>query len=214
LDKWLANGGQETLDRVAAARTTVKVYPPAEDVFAALHMPLTAVKVVLLGQDPYHGEDHGKSQAMGLSFSVRNGVKMPPSLCNIRKEMAEDLGDTVWLGGCGDLSSWVRQGVLLLNACLTVEDGKANSHAGVMGWEDLTTRLLEAAVRANPRLVFLAWGKFAQNVVKKLPLGSDHLVLEAPHPSPLSAHKGFFGSKPFSKANAHLAEPIDWSVTA
>lgn len=218
LDKWLANGGQETLDKVSAARATAKIFPPAEDVFAALRIPMSAIKVVLLGQDPYHGEDHGKGQAMGLSFSVRSGVKMPPSLVNIRKEMADDLGDTIWLGGCGDLTPWVQQGVLLLNACLTVEDGKANSHAGTgangMGWEELSTRLLEAVVRANPRLVFLAWGKFAQNVVKKLPLGPDHLVLEAPHPSPLSAHKGFFGSKPFSKANAHLTEPIDWSVTA
>jgi uracil-DNA glycosylase len=218
LEAWKKDGGQVTLDKVAAARAAAKVHPPAEDVFAALRMPLSAVKVVLLGQDPYHGEDHGKSQAMGLSFSVREGMKMPPSLVNIRKEMAEDLGDTIWLGGYGDLTSWVKQGVLLLNACLTVEDGKANSHAGTgaagMGWEDLTARLLEAVVRANPRLVFLAWGKFAQNVVKKLSLGSDHLVLEAPHPSPLSAHKGFFGSKPFSKANAHLENPIDWSVVA
>jgi uracil-DNA glycosylase len=191
------------MGRVHEARQTATVFPAEDYVFAAFQTPLSAIRVVLLAQDPYHGE----GQAMGLAFSVPEGVKMPPSLRNIKKEYEADVGKP-WLAG-GDLTAWAKQGVLLLNTVLTVEEGKANSHKGV-GWDGWVSAALRATIAANPRLVFLAWGKPAQAVVKRLPLGPEHHVLEAAHPSPLSATHGFFGSRPFTKANALLEEAIEW----
>jgi uracil-DNA glycosylase len=191
------------ITRVHEARQTKTIFPAEDRMFAAFQTPLSAVRVVLLAQDPYHGA----GQAMGLAFSVPQGVKVPPSLRNIQKEYEADVGKR-WLGG-GDLTAWAKQGVLLLNTVLTVEEGKANSHKDV-GWDGWVSAVLRAVTAANPRLVFLAWGKPAQAVVKRLPLGPDHHVLKAAHPSPLSASHGFFGSRPFTKANALLEEAIEW----
>lgn len=220
LRDWSASpAGAATLARVAERRAAgVSVYPPEADVFAALReTPLQSVRVVLLGQDPYHGA----GQAHGLSFSVQAGVTLPPSLKNIRKELLGDLSlpDSAWPPTCGDLTSWARRGVLLLNATLTVEEGSPNSHADY-GWQACTQRLLETlvAARYEEPLVFLAWGRYAQTVIARLKLGPRHCVLAAAHPSPLSASHGFFGSRPFSRANAHLeaagAAPIDWSLSS
>jgi uracil-DNA glycosylase len=175
--------------------------------------PLDAVRVVILGQDPYHGP----GQAMGLSFAVPPGVKLPPSLANIARELSSDVGAPPIAHG--DLSGWARQGVLLLNTSLTVEAGKAGSHAR-QGWEAITDAAISAvAARPDPS-VFILWGNHAQ---AKAPLiaeqsgGTRHLVIASPHPSPLSAYRGFFGSRPFSRANAFLAAndrgTIDWRVT-
>jgi ATP-dependent DNA helicase PIF1 len=208
--------GKECLSRVAERSTTITVYPPKADMLNALvYTPLKSVKVVILGQDPYHGE----GQAHGLSFSVKDGNALPPSLRNIRKELLADVGlpDSAWPVSNGNLTCWARQGVLLLNAVLSVEAGNPNSHQG-FGWEDLTQRLLGTvlAAHADDPIVFLAWGKFAQTLVHKLRLGPNHTVIMSAHPSPLSAHNGFFGSKPFSKANAYLTEkgaaPVNWAV--
>jgi len=209
--------GQSCLAKVKERAAAARVFPEKEHILASLtSCPLASVKIVVLGQDPYHGA----AQAHGLSFSVSAGVLMPPSLKNIRKEMLSDLGfdDSGWPLGVGTLTPWSRRGVLLLNAVLTVEEGKPNSHAD-MGWEDLTQRLLGAVVssHSDEPLVFLAWGKFAQNIVYKLRLGPKHKVLAAAHPSPFSAHHGFFGSRPFSQANAHLVafggEAVDWRLS-
>ena len=186
---------------------THTIYPPADDIFNALHLtPLADVKVVILGQDPYHGE----GQAHGLSFSVRAGVKPPPSLVNIFKELESDLHCKIPQHGC--LTSWARQGVLLLNAVLTVRERQANSHQGI-GWEFFTDRVI-TLLNENPEpLVFILWGSPAQRKASMI-TNSKHLILKAPHPSPLSAHRGFFGSRPFSKANEFLVkngrQPIDW----
>ncbi|WP_033074507.1 uracil-DNA glycosylase [Sphingopyxis sp. MWB1] len=189
------------------------IYPRPRDWFAALDAtPPQAVRVVILGQDPYHGPD----QAHGLCFSVRPGVRTPPSLVNIYKEMEADLGITPARHGC--LTHWARQGVLLLNNVLTVEAGQAASHKG-RGWERFTDAAV-AAVAADPApKVFILWGSHAQRKAADLPgLGADspHLILSAPHPSPLSAHKGFFGTRPFSQANAFLTAKgrgaIDWRL--
>ena len=214
---WNASStGQSCLTKVKERMSETRVFPEPNNILASLtSCPLSSVKVVVLGQDPYHGV----GQAHGLSFSVGTGIVLPPSLKNIRKELLSDLGveETFWPLTKGTLTSWARQGVLLLNAVLTVEEGKPNSHAD-MGWEDLTQRLLGAVVssHSDEPLVFLAWGKYAQKVVNKLRLGPKHKVLDAAHPSPLSAHTGFFGSKPFSGANAHLVangvQPIDWHI--
>lgn len=188
------------------------VYPPRGTRLAALDLcPLDAVKVVILGQDPYHGA----GQAHGLSFSVRPGVRVPPSLANIYKELASDLG--LPRPDHGDLSAWARQGVLLLNAVLTVEDGRPASHQR-RGWEEITDAVLAAvAARAEPS-VFLLWGNHAQKKASSVPglLGGRHLVLTAPHPSPLSAHTGFLGCRHFSQANAFLEAQgrgaVDWRL--
>lgn len=176
------------------------IYPPAGTRFAALELtPLHAVKVVILGQDPYHGP----GQAHGLSFSVQDGVKVPPSLVNIFKELSQDLG--LKRPGHGNLSHWARQGVLLLNAALTVEDGQPGSHQG-QGWEEITDAAIAAvAAKAEP-CVFLLWGCHAKRKAQSVPglMNSHHLVLTAPHPSPLSAHRGFLGCRHFSQANAFL----------
>ena len=198
---------------VAEREAGKRIFPPARDWFAALDLtPLEGVRVVILGQDPYHGG----GQAHGLCFSVQPGVRTPPSLVNIYKEMEADLGIPPARHGC--LDHWARQGVLLLNAVLTVEMGRAASHQG-RGWErftDAVIRLVNA--RAEP-VVFMLWGSHAQKkaaFVDSTDRGGRHLVLKAPHPSPLSAHTGFFGCRHFSKANAFLKaqgrKPIDWQL--
>lgn len=189
------------------------IYPPAENRFRALELtPLDAVRVVILGQDPYHGP----GQAHGLSFSVRPGVKVPPSLANIYKELHADLGIAPVGHGC--LEHWARQGVLLLNTVMSVEGGKAASHRG-RGWEAFTDAIIRAVAAKPDPVVFLLWGAHAQakaTFVRGIDQGGAHLVLSAPHPSPLSAYKGWFGSRPFSQANAfliaHGAPPIDWAL--
>ncbi|WP_338467564.1 uracil-DNA glycosylase [Novosphingobium sp. ZN18A2] len=190
------------------------VYPPRGSRLAALEMtPLDNVRVVILGQDPYHGP----GQAHGLAFSVLPGVRIPPSLVNIYKELESDLG--IPRAGHGNLENWARQGVLLLNNALTVEAGRAGSHQ-MKGWEDFTDAAVAAVAARNDPTVFILWGSHAQKKAARIPgLGDGrHLVLRSPHPSPLSAHGGFFGSRPFSKANAFLKEhgrgEIDWSLPA
>ena len=184
------------------------VYPPADKLFTALHhTPLEKVKVVILGQDPYHEP----GQAMGMSFSVPEGVDVPPSLKNIYKEIHEDVGERI--PDTGDLTRWADQGVLLLNAVLTVRAHQANSHKG-KGWEEFTDAIIRAVDAEDRPIVFLLWGRNAKEK-RELISNPKHLVLEAAHPSPLSAHNGFFGCRHFSKCNKFLkengAEPVDWS---
>ena len=198
---------QELQDFVQKRRAEVRVFPEEKNVFNALELtPFESVKVVILGQDPYHGF----GQAHGLSFSVQKGIPLPPSLKNIYKELQEDLGGE--LPTEGDLSHWAKQGVLLLNTVLTVEEGNANSHKG-MGWETLTNRLIESLNELNHPVIFILWGKPAQEK-EKLITNPSHVILKAPHPSPLSAYRGFFGSKPFSRVNDILIQqgqtPICW----
>ena len=183
------------------------VFPPGRQIFAAFDAtPFNAVKVVILGQDPYH-DFH---QANGLCFSVNDGVPFPPSLMNIFKEIKDDIGTDI--PASGDLSRWARQGVLLLNATLTVRAHCAGSHQG-HGWEQFTDRVITSLAEGRENLVFMLWGSYA---IKKGTFidRSRHLVLTSPHPSPLSAHRGFFGNHHFSKANAYLVEhgmkPIEW----
>lgn len=193
----------------AAGKT---IYPPRGQRLAALDLtPLDAVKVVILGQDPYHGP----GQAHGLAFSVQPGVKVPPSLVNIYKELESDLG--LPRPSHGNLEHWARQGVLLLNNALTVEAGQAGSHQK-RGWEEFTDAAVRAVAAQAEPAVFLLWGSHAQKKAARVPELSNgpHLVLEAPHPSPLSAYNGFFGCRHFSKANAfleaHGRSPIDWRL--
>lgn len=188
-----------------------RVYPPRGQRLRALELtPLGQAKVVILGQDPYHGP----GQAHGLCFSVPEGVRVPPSLANIYKELESDLG--IRPPEHGNLERWARQGVLLLNNSLTVEAGQAGSHAG-RGWEAITDACVAAVARCEAPSVFILWGSHARKKAANVPElqgNTRHLVLTAPHPSPLSAHSGFFGSRPFSKANAFLEEhgrgAIDW----
>jgi len=194
----------------AAGKT---IYPPRGSRLAAFERtPLDAVKVVILGQDPYHGP----GQAHGLCFSVPEGCPVPPSLRNIYKELESDLG--IPPAAHGDLSRWASQGVLLLNDALTVQAGAAGSHQG-LGWEAFTDAAVRAVAAREAPSVFILWGSHARNKAARVPelaAGSRHLILTSPHPSPLSAHAGFFGSKPFSRANAFLEEKgrgaIDWRV--
>ncbi|MHC1774670.1 MAG: uracil-DNA glycosylase [Lentimicrobium sp.] len=185
------------------------VYPPGQNIFEAFNRtPFSKVKVVILGQDPYHGP----GQAHGLCFSVPSGVEFPPSLQNILKELASDLGTPY--PKSGDLSAWPDQGVLLLNATLTVRANQAGSHQG-FGWEQFTDAAIRHLSQLQHGLVFLLWGKFAQN--KKILIDSaKHLILEAPHPSPLSVYRGFFGCRHFSMANEWLEksgkQPVDWNL--
>ncbi|MDE5935018.1 MAG: uracil-DNA glycosylase [Muribaculaceae bacterium] len=184
------------------------IYPPAARIFAAFDTtPIDKVKVVILGQDPYHGP----GQANGLCFSVASDIKLPPSLVNIFKEVFTDLNLPV-MPDNGDLSRWAQQGVLLLNDTLTVEAGQAGSHQG-RGWEQLTMAAVECLNRRCEHLVFMLWGSHAQKKGAFIDR-TRHLVLESPHPSPLSAHRGFFGNHHFSRANQYLTEhnktPIDW----
>ncbi len=188
---------------------TTQVFPPADDIFNAFHLtPLSKVKVVIIGQDPYHGD----GQAHGLCFSVKPDVEIPPSLKNIYKELQDDLG--CYIPNNGYLVKWARQGVLLLNTVLTVRAHLANSHHG-KGWEEFTDAAIRALNEQNRPIVFILWGRPAR--MKKAMLNNpNHLVLEAAHPSPLSAYNGFFGSRPFSKTNnflvEHGEESIDWQI--
>ena len=187
--------------------TTHIVYPPADEIFNAFHLtPLSQVKVVILGQDPYHNVN----QAHGLSFSVKPEVRtLPPSLVNIYQELHEDLGCFIPNHGC--LEKWARQGVLLLNTVLTVRAHQANSHQG-QGWEQFTDAVIEAVNAQDRPIVFILWGRPAQAKERML-TNPNHLILKAPHPSPLSAFRGFFGSRPFSQTNnflkSHGVQPID-----
>jgi len=188
-----------------------RIFPKGAEYFRALDLtPLDEVRVVILGQDPYHGE----GQAHGLCFSVQPGVRIPPSLVNIYKEMQGDLG--IPPARHGFLEHWAKQGVLLLNSVLTVEMGRAASHQG-RGWERFTDAVIRAVNEQEKPVVFILWGSYAQKKAAFVDR-SRHLVLRSPHPSPLSAHNGFFGSRPFSKANAFLVEhgrkPIDWQLPA
>ena len=185
------------------------IYPPADDIFNAFHLtPLKEVKCVIIGQDPYHGE----GQAHGLCFSVKPDVDIPPSLVNIYKELQEDLG--CYIPNNGYLVKWAKQGVLLLNSVLTVRAHQAFSHQG-LGWEQFTDAVMNILNEQNRPIVFLLWGKPAQQKAAKLN-NPNHLILKAPHPSPLSAYRGFFGCKHFSQANEFLnrngLEPIDWQI--
>jgi uracil-DNA glycosylase len=186
------------------------IYPPQNEVFNAFkHTEFSDVKVVILGQDPYHGPE----QAHGLSFSVKPGIKTPPSLANMYKELAQDI-DGFAIPSHGNLQQWAEQGVLLLNTVLTVEQGNAHSHAKI-GWESFTDKVIQQLNEQRRGLIFLLWGAHAQKKGKIINL-DKHKVLSAPHPSPLSAHRGFLGCQHFSKANILLAEqsiqPIDWQV--
>ncbi|MCM1569276.1 MAG: uracil-DNA glycosylase [Roseburia sp.] len=188
---------------------TKQIFPPSEDIFNAFHLtPLSEVKVVIIGQDPYHNV----GQAHGLCFSVKPDVEIPPSLVNIYQELHDDLGCTI--PNNGYLVKWARQGVLMLNTVLTVRAHLANSHHG-MGWEKFTDAAIQALNTQDRPIVFMLWGKPAQ-MKKSMLKNPNHLILEAPHPSPLSAYRGFFGSRPFSKANhfleEHGEEPIDWQI--
>lgn len=188
---------------------TKQIFPPADDVFNAFHLtPLEDVKVVIFGQDPYHGE----GQAHGLCFSVKPGVDIPPSLVNIYKELHDDLGCTI--PSHGYLVKWARQGVLLLNTVLTVRAHQANSHRGI-GWEEFTDAAIRVLNAQDRPMVFILWGKPAQ-MKKSMLTNPKHLIFEAPHPSPLSSYRGFFGSRPFSQTNRYLQEhgiePIDWQI--
>lgn len=185
------------------------IYPSENEVFSAFHLtPYEKTKVVILGQDPYHGA----GQAHGLSFSVKPGVKVPPSLKNIYKELHSDVGCET--PDHGYLIRWAEQGVLLLNTVLTVREGKPNSHKG-KGWENFTDQVIQALNQREKPIVFILWGRHAQEK-KALITSSHHLIIEAAHPSPFSAKRGFFGSKPFSKTNQFLVEmgmePIDWRL--
>lgn len=198
---------------VAEKAAGKRIFPKGGEWFRALDLtPLGQVRVVILGQDPYHGPD----QAHGLCFSVKPGVRVPPSLVNIYKEMQADLG--IPPARHGFLEHWAKQGVLLLNAVLTVEMGQAASHRE-RGWERFTDAAIAAVNRQSDPVVFLLWGSYAQKkaaLIDSVDKGGRHLVLKAPHPSPLSAHNGFFGCRHFSKANAFLERhglaPIDWKL--
>lgn len=186
------------------------IYPPADDIFNALHLtPLSAVKVLILGQDPYHNEH----QAHGLSFSVLpEQTEIPPSLQNIYQELKDDLGCDI--PNNGYLEKWAKQGVLLLNTVLTVRAHQANSHQG-KGWEQFTDAIIQAVNAQERPIVYMLWGRPAQSKISML-TNPKHLVLKAPHPSPLSAYRGFFGCKHFSQANDFLVKngltPIDWQI--
>lgn len=195
--------------KVKEEYATQVIYPKADDIFNAFHLtPLKNVKVVILGQDPYHNV----GQAHGLCFSVQPQVDIPPSLVNIYQELKEDLG--CYIPNHGHLVKWAEHGVLLLNTVLTVRAHQANSHQGI-GWEQFTDAVIQAVNAEDRPIVFLLWGRPAQTK-KKMLTNPKHLILEAPHPSPLSAYRGFFGCKHFSKTNAflqeHGIEPIDWQI--
>lgn len=189
--------------------STRQIFPPADDIFNAFHLtPLHEVKVVILGQDPYHND----GQAHGLCFSVKPDVAIPPSLVNIYQELHDDLG--CYIPNNGYLTKWAKQGVLMLNTVLTVRAHQANSHRG-MGWEQFTDAAIRILNEQDRPLVFILWGSPAQKKAQMLN-NPKHLILKAPHPSPLSAYRGFFGSRPFSQTNEFLVknglDPIDWQI--
>ena len=186
-----------------------QIFPPKEEIFSAYeYTPLEQVKVVIIGQDPYHNDN----QAHGLCFSVRKGIKIPPSLVNIFKELESDLGCAI--PEHGYLESWAKQGVLMINTVLTVRAHEANSHHG-LGWEKFTDATIRVVNEIDRPVVFILWGKPAQ-MKKRMLTNPKHLILEAPHPSPLSSYRGFFGSKPFSQTNTflkmHGETEIDWEI--
>ena len=195
-----------TVDNINKKRQTATIYPPKELVFKVFDLPLQDIKVVILGQDPYHNP----GQACGLSFSVNDGVPLPKSLINIYKELYDDLGITP--AKTGNLEKWFKQGIFLLNSVLTVEEYSPASHSNV-GWQDFTDYIIETISQKNNNVVFVLWGSYARSK-KTLIDSSRHKIIESPHPSPLSAYRGFFGSKPFSRTNDFLVakglEPIDW----
>ena len=200
---------KELYNKVNEEYARTKVFPPADDIFNAFHLtPLANVKCVIIGQDPYHGEN----QAHGLCFSVKPGVEIPPSLVNIYKELEDDLG--CYIPNNGYLVKWAQQGVLMLNNVLTVRAHQAASHQGI-GWEQFTDAAMDILNKQDRPIVFLLWGKPAQNKAARIN-NPNHLILKAPHPSPLSAYRGFFGCKHFSQANAFLESkglaPIDWQI--
>lgn len=200
---------KQLMEKVEEEYKTKEVYPLREDLFSAYKMtPYNKVKVVIIGQDPYHGE----GEAHGLSFSVRPGVQIPPSLRNIYKELESDVGCYEPL--FGDLSDWANEGVLMLNNTLTVIKDTPNSHSK-LGWSYFTDETIRKLNDKDTPVVFILWGAFAQTK-KELITNPNHLIIESPHPSPFSARKGFFGSKPFSRTNefliSHGIEPIDWQI--
>ncbi|QOL26680.1 uracil-DNA glycosylase [Thalassotalea sp. LPB0316] len=201
----------DTLTYIAHRRAQgVKIYPSDSDLFNAFNLtPYQAVKVVIIGQDPYHGE----GQAHGLSFSVQKDVKIPPSLVNMYKELATDI-EGFEIPEHGDLTDWAKQGVLLLNTVLSVEQGQAHSHKD-LGWETFTDKVVEQLNDREQPMIFILWGAHAKKKGKKINR-EKHVVIEGPHPSPLSAYRGFFGCRHFSKANQCLVDlgltPIDWQV--
>ncbi len=200
---------RKLFETVGREYRTAAVYPPADDIFNAFHLtPLPDVKVVILGQDPYHEP----GQAHGLSFSVMPGVEIPPSLVNIYQELHDDLGCKIPNNGC--LTKWARQGVLLLNTVLTVRAHRAFSHKDI-GWQEFTDAAIRVLAGQDRPLVFILWGRPAQQKASMI-TNPRHLILKSPHPSPLSAYRGFFGSRPFSKTNAYLEanglKPIDWQI--
>lgn len=214
---WLTELGQEfhkpyyknLYQFVLKEYNTTRIFPPSDDIFNAFHLtPLSQVKVVIIGQDPYHNE----GQAHGLCFSVKPGVDVPPSLVNIYKELKDDLG--CYIPNNGYLVKWAKQGVLMLNTVLTVRAHMANSHRG-KGWEEFTDAAIRALNKQDRPIVYILWGRPAQTKEKMLN-NPRHLILKAPHPSPLSAYNEFFGSKPFSQTNRFLEEngipPIDWQI--
>lgn len=202
-------GYHEFIDKINKEYDNKIIYPPKEDIYKAFkNTSFKDVKVVIMGQDPYHGE----GEAMGLSFSVPNGIKLPPSLKNIYKELEDDLG--IKPSTSGDLTKWTKEGVLLLNSTLTVVKDTPNSHSK-MGWDKFTDYIIKLLNKREEPIVFILWGNYARS--KKVYITNPkHLVIESAHPSPFSARSGFFGSKPFSKTNEFLIKnnikPIDWDL--
>lgn len=205
---WNSEGFKKFYQKILHEYDIKTVFPPKDYIFNALKLTSFAnTKVVIVGQDPYHGD----GEAHGLSFSVQKGIKIPPSLQNIYKELQDDL--KIPSKDNGDLTEWAKQGVLLLNAVLTVEKDKAASHRN-LGWEPMTDYIIKVLNTKDEPVVFILWGNFAKEKAKLI-TNPKHYIITSPHPSPLSAYSGFFGSKPFSKANDFLKNnnisPIDWS---
>ena len=206
---WNSEGFKKFYHIIENEYNTKTIYPPKDHIFNALKLtPYKNVKVVIVGQDPYHGE----GEAMGLSFSVNKDIKIPPSLQNIYKELNDDLNIPIHQDG--DLTKWAKEGVLLLNAVLTVEKDKPASHRN-LGWEPLTDYIIKELNQKDEPVVFILWGNFAKEKAKYI-TNPNHYIINAPHPSPFSARSGFFGSKPFSKTNNYLIKknikPIDWDL--
>ena len=206
---WNSEGFKKFYHIIENEYNTKTIYPPKDHIFNALKLtPYKNVKVVIVGQDPYHGE----GEAMGLSFSVNKDIKIPPSLQNIYKELNDDLNIPIHQDG--DLTKWAKEGVLLLNAVLTVEKDKPASHRN-LGWEPLTDYIIKELNQKDEPVVFILWGNFAKEKAKYI-TNPNHYIITSPHPSPFSARTGFFGSKPFSKTNNYLIKknikPIDWDL--
>ena len=207
---WESEGFKRFMDMINKEYNAKTIYPPKNYIFNALKLtPYSNTKVVIVGQDPYHGD----GEAHGLSFSVQEGIKLPPSLKNIYKELYDDLG--ILPSTTGDLTKWGKEGVLLLNAVLTVEKDKPASHRN-LGWERLTDYIIKILNQKEEPVVFILWGNFAKEKAKLI-TNPNHYIITSPHPSPFSARYGFFGSKPFSKANSFLKEhnikEVDWNLS-